>query len=147
MDFSQDKPIRELAGIQQDNSDISLEDIRAILAEEITVEDIYRRRREKLEAETFEADVLARMIELADTQTKKLLYIFRKQKGSWGSHHDYEYYSDRLPGFQKALVEHTAIKRVLDTREHVPTKNKLEGKAERRRLSQQHHGGKKNRTR
>lgn len=146
MDFSQDKPIRELVGIQQDNSDISLEDIRAILAEEITVEDIYRRRREKLEAEMFEQNVASRMAYYAETATKTLLRMFRRAKGSWGdSWYSYEY--RRPPGFISANVEQAAIKAVLDTREHVPTRNKLEAKAERRRLAQQHHGGKKNRTR
>jgi hypothetical protein len=112
-----DRSILELLGdpdFANRNSDLTTEDVRALLAEEITPEDIYwRRRLAKAEKERADAanrhaeEVRKLMPKFANTPTRSLLFKFRSMRTFR--------YDD---GYE---VEVDAMRAVLNTREHVPT--------------------------
>jgi len=144
VDYSEIRPVGELIGIS-DNADVTLEELRAILAEEMTVEDIYRRRRMAEYEARFAADVEAARPKFEAMQTRHLLRKFRKEQSFRYRNGDWYFGepADTMGRQHQEDVDSAAMKKVLDTREHCITRNKAEGKAARRAAAQRHHGDKR----
>lgn len=117
------------------NSDLTTEDVRALLADEITPEDIERRR--QMAYHDAHRAKLAKLMEdeLSARSTRSLLLEYRSYK-PWSGH--FETFNDQL--------RCDAIKTVLDTREHVVTNKKLT-KEQRRLAAKRNRGQGKNRNR
>lgn len=136
MSYDDDKPWGEILAARntERNADITTEEFRQLLAEEITPEDIYRRRRKA----RWDEDVKAEMELIEHRTTRDLLNEFRQDRFFRTSWWDED--QKRLDERHELRME--ALRRILATREHIET-NSRRASVERRDIARRHHGPKK----
>jgi hypothetical protein len=120
------------------NADVTVEDFRALLADEMTPQDIYDRRNEKQRKREHRRRVGHYLTLYGDYGTRRLLAMYRAEE-PWKGHPSCHDWSCDYCLSWFARVE--AMKAILDTRENIPTGR--EAKVARREAALRNRGQRK----